>query len=128
VNYQNKTVCYYTLGCKLNFAESSTLARQLSLLGFGRVPSGSVADLVVVNTCAVTEQATAKCRQQIRKLIREHAGAFVVVTGCYAQIAPEALSAIEGVDLVLGTEDKGHLVERLGDLHKREHGEVSVTS
>jgi threonylcarbamoyladenosine tRNA methylthiotransferase MtaB len=83
--------------------------------------------LVVVNTCAVTEQATAKCRQQIRKLIREHAGAFVVVTGCYAQIAPEALSAIEGVDLVLGTEDKGHLVERLGDLHKREHGEVSVT-
>jgi threonylcarbamoyladenosine tRNA methylthiotransferase MtaB len=127
VNYQNKTVCYYTLGCKLNFAESSTLARQLSQLGFGRVPSGSVADLVVVNTCAVTEQATAKCRQQIRKLIREHAGAFVVVTGCYAQIAPEALAAIEGVDLVLGTEDKGHLTERLGDLRKREHGEVSVT-
>jgi threonylcarbamoyladenosine tRNA methylthiotransferase MtaB len=129
VNYQNKTVCYYTLGCKLNFAESSTLARQLSQLGFGRVPSGSVADLVVVNTCAVTEQATAKCRQQIRKLIREHAGAFVVVTGCYAQIDPDALTAIEGVDLVLGTEDKGHLADHLGDLqkHPRGHGEVSVT-
>jgi threonylcarbamoyladenosine tRNA methylthiotransferase MtaB len=127
VNYQNKTVCYYTLGCKLNFAESSTLAHQLGQLGFGRVPSGSVADLVVVNTCAVTEQATAKCRQQIRKLIREHAGAFVVVTGCYAQIDPEALTAIEGVDLVLGTEEKGHLTELLGDLTKRPHGDASVT-
>jgi threonylcarbamoyladenosine tRNA methylthiotransferase MtaB len=116
------------LGCKLNFAESSTLARQLSGLGFGRVPQGSVADLVVVNTCAVTEQATAKCRQQIRKLIREHAGAFVVVTGCYAQIAPDALSAIEGVDLVVGTEDKGHLTDLLGDLTKKGHGETKVTT
>lgn len=127
VKWQNKTVCYYTLGCKLNFAESSTLAYELSRLGFARVPAGCVADLVVVNTCAVTEQATAKCRQQIRKLVREHAGAFVIATGCYAQIDPAALAALDGVDLVLGTEYKGLLAEYLGDLHKRDRCEVAVT-
>lgn len=127
VKWQNKTVCYYTLGCKLNFAESSTLAYELSRLGFARVTSGCVADLIVVNTCAVTEQATAKCRQQIRKLVREHAGAFVIVTGCYAQIDPSALAALEGVDLVLGTEYKGQLAEYLGDLQKRERCEIAVT-
>lgn len=127
VKWQNKTVCYYTLGCKLNFAESSTLAYELGRLGFARVPAGSVADLVVVNTCAVTEQATAKCRQQIRKLVREHAGAFVIVTGCYAQIDPAALAALEGVDLVLGTEYKGLVAEYLGDLQKSGRCEVAVT-
>lgn len=130
----SRTVAYYTLGCRLNFAESSTLAFRLKQLGFERFSSQTRktqegmtgesshgADLLVVNTCAVTEQATAKCRQQIRKLIRENPNAFVVVTGCYAQIEPEELArSIGGIDLIVGTEFKGeNLVSYLGDLTKR---------
>lgn len=126
----SRTVAYYTLGCRLNFAESSTLAFRLKQLGFERFSSQTRktqegmtgesshgADLLVVNTCAVTEQATAKCRQQIRKLIRENPNAFVVVTGCYAQIEPEELArSIGGIDLIVGTEFKGeNLVSYLGD-------------
>ena len=105
----HKSVAYYTLGCKLNFAETSTIAHHLEQLGYIRAKNGEVADIVVVNTCAVTEQATAKCRQQIRRLIRRHPGARVVVTGCYAQIAASDVAAIEGVDLVVGAEWKGLL-------------------
>lgn len=116
----NKTVSYYTLGCRLNFAETSTLAHRLEQIGFTRVKSGG-SDLIVVNTCAVTEQATAKCRQQIRKLIRENPEAYVVVTGCYAQIDAQALiDSVEGLDVVVGTEYKGeNIIEYLGDLKKR---------
>jgi tRNA A37 methylthiotransferase MiaB len=121
--YQNKTVAYYTLGCRLNFAESSTLAYRLSELGFERQKGNraSGADLLVVNTCAVTEQATAKCRQQIRKLIRENPDAFVVVTGCYAQIEPKELAdSIGGIDLIVGSEFKGeNIAACLGNLTKK---------
>lgn len=120
--YSNKTVAYYTLGCRLNFAESSTLAFRLSQLGFKKQVKGEGgADLLVVNTCAVTEQATAKCRQQIRKLIRENPTAFVVVTGCYAQIEPKELAdSVGGIDLIVGTEFKGeNLASYLGDLSKQ---------
>lgn len=127
MNYQNKTVCYYTLGCKLNFAETSTLAHQLAMLGFNKVQRGCPADLVVVNTCAVTEQATAKCRQQIRKLIRENSTAFVIVTGCYAQIGAEAVAAIAGVDWIVGAEEKGDISLRLGDLSKKEKPLIEVS-
>lgn len=128
MDYNNKTVAYYTLGCRLNFAESSTLAYRLGQMGFHKVKSGCKADLVVVNTCAVTEQATAKCRQQIRKLVRDNEGAFVVVTGCYAQIEPEAVANLEGVDLVIGTEYKGEGVTTLlGDLTKKEKTEIYTT-
>ena len=129
--YQDKTVAYYTLGCRLNFAESSTLASRLEQLGFERVKSGNSerpADLLVVNTCAVTEQATAKCRQQIRKLIRENPSAFVVVTGCYAQIEPKELAdSIGGIDLIVGSEYKGEgIASLLGNLEKK--AEVQVLS
>lgn len=128
MDYNNKTVAYYTLGCRLNFAESSTLAFRLGQMGFHKVKPGSKADLVVVNTCAVTEQATAKCRQQIRKLVRDNEGAFVVVTGCYAQIEPQAIANLEGVDLVIGTEYKGENITTLiGDLAKHETPEIYTT-
>ena len=125
------TVRYYTLGCRLNFAETSTLAYRLEQLGFVRLPSshgGDVtaassqpASLVVVNTCAVTEQATAKSRQQIHRLIADNPGAYVIVTGCYAQIDPEALAArVPGIDVIVGTEYKGdNIITLLGDLQKR---------
>ncbi len=126
--YNNKTVAYYTLGCRLNFAESSTLAFRLEQLGFTRVKSGN-ADLLVINTCAVTEQATAKCRQQIRKLIRENPAAFVVVTGCYAQIEPKELAdSVGGIDLIVGQEFKGeNITGYLGDLSKKPEAEVIST-
>lgn len=128
MDYNNKTVAYYTLGCRLNFAESSTLAYRLGQMGFHKVKSGCKADLVVVNTCAVTEQATAKCRQQIRKLIRDNEGAFVVVTGCYAQIEPQAIANLDGVDIVIGTEYKGeNITTLLGDLKKIETPEIYTT-
>ncbi len=128
MNYQNKSVSYYTLGCKLNFAESSTLAWRLRQMGFHRADKGAGADLVIVNTCAVTEQATAKCRQQIRKLIRENPYAFVVVTGCYAQIEPREIADIEGVDVIVGQEYKGeNLIGVLGELGKKTKAEILTT-
>ncbi len=121
-----KKVAYYTLGCRLNFAETSTLAYRLEQLGFQKVSSRGEdkgeASLIVVNTCAVTEQATAKSRQQINKLIAEHPNAYVVVTGCYAQIEPQQLAErVKGIDVIVGTEFKGdNIMTLLGDLSKRE--------
>lgn len=130
-----KKVAYYTLGCRLNFAESSTLAYRLEQLGFekihgGKQPEGEKADLVVVNTCAVTEQATAKSRQQINKLISENPNAYVIVTGCYAQIEPKQLSErVKGIDVIVGTEFKGdNILTVLGDLKKREETLIYSTT
>lgn len=115
-----KKVAYYTLGCRLNFAETSTLAYRLEQIGFEKTKGE--ADLVVVNTCAVTEQATAKSRQQINKLIHENPDAYVLVTGCYAQIEPQQLAErVKGIDVIVGTEFKGeNILSVLGDLQKRE--------
>ena len=104
---------YYTLGCKLNFAETSTVATQLEAYGVVRARKGEKADLCYVNTCSVTEVADHKCRQTIHKLIRQNPTAFVVVTGCYAQLRPAEVGAIDGVDLVLGAEQKGRAVEMI---------------
>ncbi len=126
MNYLGKKVAYYTLGCRLNFAETSTLAFRLEQLGFQKVSAdkrdSGEASLIIVNTCAVTEQATAKSRQQINKLIAEHPEAYVVVTGCYAQIEPQKLAErVKGIDVIVGTEFKGdNIVGLLGDLQKRE--------
>lgn len=116
-----KKVAYYTLGCRLNFAETSTLAHRLQQLGFEKAGRGEVVDLVVVNTCAVTAQATAKSRQQINKLVADHPSAYVIVTGCYAQIEPQKLlEKVHGIDVVVGTEFKGeNILSLLGDLRKR---------
>ncbi len=111
--FQDKKAAYYTLGCKLNFAETSTLGQQLKEAGVRTVRKGEVADICVVNTCSVTEVADRKCRQAIHRLVKNHPGAFVVVTGCYAQLKPEQVSAMEGVDLVLGSNEKGQIVDAI---------------
>lgn len=109
----NKRVAFITLGCKLNFSESSTIAREFEENGYRRVPPSSVAEVYVINTCSVTEHADKKCRQAIRKLISQSPNAKVVVTGCYAQLKPNELAAIEGVNLVVGASEKGNIFHLL---------------
>ena len=125
--FQDKKAVYYTLGCKLNFSETSTIGKTLKEAGVRTVRKSEKADICVINTCSVTEVADKKCRQAIHRLVKNHPGAFVVVTGCYAQLKPDQVAAIEGVDVVLGAEQKGELLNYLGDLTKHEHGEA-VTS
>ena len=110
---QGKTAAYFTLGCKLNFAETASIERQLADVGVRKVQKGEVADICIVNTCSVTEVADHKCRQAIHKLVRQHPGAIVVVTGCYAQLKPQEVAAIEGVTFVLSQSEKGKIVEYL---------------
>ncbi|MCM1108152.1 MAG: tRNA (N(6)-L-threonylcarbamoyladenosine(37)-C(2))-methylthiotransferase MtaB [Clostridium sp.] len=111
--FEGKKAAYYTLGCKLNFAETSTVGRLLQQVGFRTAEDGEQADLCVINTCSVTEVADHKCRQAIHKMVKRHPGAFVVVTGCYAQLKSQHVASIEGVDLVLGAEQKGDLLRYL---------------
>ena len=122
--FQDKTAVYYTLGCKLNFSETSTIGRMLREMGVRTARRGEKADICVVNTCSVTEVADKKCRQAIHRLVKQHPGAFVVVTGCYAQLKPDTVASIEGVDVVLGAEQKKDLLTYLGDLRKRDKGEA----
>lgn len=126
--FQNKKAVYYTLGCKLNFSETSTIGKILKEAGVRTARKGEVADICIVNTCSVTEVADKKCRQAIHRLAKENPGAFIVVTGCYAQLKPGQVADIEGVDLVLGAEQKGDLINYLGNLQKREHGEAVTTA
>lgn len=126
--FQNKTAAYYTLGCKLNFSETSTIGKTLSEAGIRTALKGEKADICVINTCSVTETADKKCRQAIHKLIKQHPGAFVVVTGCYAQLKPGIITQIEGVDVVLGAEQKKEILNHLGNLQKNETGEVHTTA
>ena len=104
--FENKKAAYYTLGCKLNFAETSTIGKILSEQGIRKVRPGEKADICVINTCSVTELADKKCRQAIRRIGKQHPDAFIVVTGCYAQLKPEEVAHIEWVNLVLGAEQK----------------------
>ena len=113
--FQTKKAAFYTLGCKLNFAETSTFAEMLQGMGVTVAGKGEKADLCLINTCSVTEVADHKCRQQIHKMVRNHPDAFVVVTGCYAQLAPQRVADIEGVDLVLGSNEKASLVQYLSE-------------
>lgn len=126
--FQDKKAVYYTLGCKLNFAETSTIGKSLKEAGIRTVRKGEKADIIVVNTCSVTEVADKKCRQAIHKLVKSHPGAYVIVTGCYAQLKPDTVADIEGVDLVLGAEQKGDLMKYLGTLEKKAHGEAITTA
>lgn len=113
--FQNKKAAYFTLGCKLNFSETSTFGKMLADLGVRITGEGDVADICLVNTCSVTEVADHKCRQAIHRLVRNNPGAFVIVTGCYAQLESESVSKIEGVDLVLGSDEKANLIQFLSD-------------
>lgn len=126
--FQDKKAVYYTLGCKLNFSETSTVGKILKEAGVRTAKKGEAADICIINTCSVTDMADKKCRQIIHRLVKENPGAFVVVTGCYAQLKPEQVASIEGVDLVLGAEQKGDLVNYLGSLQKHEHGEIFTSA
>ena len=126
--FQDKKAAYYTLGCKLNFSETSTIGRMLKEAGVRTVRKGEKADICVINTCSVTEVADKKCRQAIHRLVKNHPGAFVVVTGCYAQLKPEQVASIEGVDVVLGAEQKGELMNYLGNLQKHDKGEAFTSA
>ena len=125
--FQDKKAVYYTLGCKLNFAETSSIGKSLKEAGIRTARRGEKADIIVVNTCSVTEVADKKCRQAIHKLVKAHPGAYVIVTGCYAQLKPDIVADIEGVDLVLGAEQKGDLMDYLVTLEKSAHGAAITT-
>ena len=113
--FQGKSASYYTLGCKLNFSETSTFGRMLEEMGVHTAVDGEKADICLINTCSVTEVADRKCRQAIRRMIKKNPGAFTVVTGCYAQLSPERICGIEGVDLVLGSNEKANLIGFLSE-------------
>ena len=119
-----RRVSFHTLGCKLNFSESSTLARQFEEGGYERVGANEEADICVINSCSVTEHADKKCRNIIRKLHRRNPGAIIAVTGCYAQLKPQEIAAIDGVDIVLGNNDKGDLYKRVVDITSRGQAQV----
>ena len=113
--FQGKKAAYYTLGCKLNFSETSTFAKMLEDMGVRTAQKGESADICLINTCSVTEVADSKCRQQIRRMVKNNPGAFVVVTGCYAQLEPEKITKIDGVSLVLGSNEKADLIQFLSE-------------
>ncbi|HBI00410.1 MAG TPA: tRNA (N(6)-L-threonylcarbamoyladenosine(37)-C(2))-methylthiotransferase MtaB [Flavobacterium sp.] len=120
----NKKVAFYTLGCKLNFSETSTIARNFQQEGFERVDFEEVADIYVINTCSVTENADKQFKQIVKKALKNNEKAFVVAVGCYAQLKPEELAAVDGVDLVLGATEKFKITDYLNDLSKNDMGEV----
>ncbi len=124
--YQNKSAVYYTLGCKLNFSETSTIGKILKDAGFHTARSGEKVDVCVINTCSVTEVADKKGRQAIHRIVRQHPEAFVVVTGCMAQLQPDEVAQIDGVDVVLGADRKNDILGYLNNLQKRQ-GDIAVT-
>ena len=119
-----KKVAFYTLGCKLNFSETSTIARDFQNEGFERVDFEEIADIYVINTCSVTENADKQFKQIVKKAMKLNDKAFVAAVGCYAQLKPEDLAAVDGVDLVLGASEKFKLTQYLDDLTKKEEGAV----
>ena len=120
----HRTASFYTLGCKLNFSETSTIARDLENEGFARVEFESGADIYVINTCSVTDQADKKCRNIVRRALKYNPSAFIVVIGCYAQLKPKEISTIQGVDLVLGAQEKFNLKSFLHDIEKRKETRI----
>jgi threonylcarbamoyladenosine tRNA methylthiotransferase MtaB len=119
-----KKVAFHTLGCKLNFAETSTISRSFPEENFERVPANSKADIYIINTCSVTDVADKKCRQAIKKFINLSPGAFIAVVGCYAQLKPQEISSIPGVDLVLGTNEKFDISNYLNNFSKKKTAEI----
>jgi len=119
-----KKVAFYTLGCKLNFSETSTIARNVQDKGFERVDFEEVADMYVINTCSVTENADKQFKQIVKKVMKRNDKAFVAAVGCYAQLKPEELAAVDGVDLVLGATEKFKITDYINDLTKNDRSEV----
>ncbi len=121
---EGKTARYCTLGCKLNFSETAAFARGLAALGLREAAEGEKADICLVNTCAVTETAAAKCRQALHRIARENPGAFIVVTGCFAQLRPGEIAEMKGVALVLGSDEKALLPRYVAEAYAKERGET----
>jgi threonylcarbamoyladenosine tRNA methylthiotransferase MtaB len=119
-----KKVAFYTLGCKLNFSETSTIARDFQNEGFERVDFEEIADIYVINTCSVTENADKQFKQIVKKAMKLNDKAFVAAVGCYAQLKPEELAAVDGVDLVLGATEKFKITDYINDLSKNDMGEI----
>ena len=126
--FQGKKAAYATLGCKLNFSETSTFGKMLEEMGVCTAAKGEIADICLINTCSVTEVADHKCRQVIHRLVRQHPGAFVVVTGCYAQLEAEEVAKIDGVDLVLGSNEKANLLQFLSDAWAGRHEGIGTAA
>lgn len=118
---QPKTAAFHTLGCKLNFAETSTIARQLTDAGYEKVSFEDKANVYVINTCSVTENADRECKMHVKRAMKANPDGLVVIVGCYAQLKPEEISAIEGVDLVLGAKEKFNILSYLDDLQKSQN-------
>ncbi len=123
--FKGKKARYLTLGCKLNFSETATFAEMLRRAGVANAKDGEVADICIINTCAVTGAAAAKCRQAISKMVRQNKGAYVVVTGCYAQLEPDTVMCIKGVSLVLGNNEKAKLMQYLSVAWSEDTASVS---
>ncbi len=119
-----KKVAFHTLGCKLNFAETSSISRSFPEDHFERVPANLKADIYIINTCSVTDAADKKCRQAIKKFINLSPDAYIVVVGCYAQLKPQEIALIPGVDLILGSNEKFEITKYLSDYNKRSEVEV----
>lgn len=122
---QYKKVAFYTLGCKLNFSETSTISRLFEDAGFAKVDMNEQPDIFVLNTCSVTENADKKCKQLVKKVMKNNPNTFVIVVGCYAQLKPEEIGRIPGVDLVLGANEKFNVLEHLESIEKKEIAQVS---
>ncbi|HEX5652146.1 MAG TPA: tRNA (N(6)-L-threonylcarbamoyladenosine(37)-C(2))-methylthiotransferase MtaB [Chitinophagaceae bacterium] len=122
---ESKTIAFHTLGCKLNFAETSSLSRQVEAAGFEKKEFEDRADVYVINTCSVTENADKECRQLVRRIQRKSPESLVVITGCYAQLKPKEIAAIPGVDLVLGAAEKFNLAQHIRELAKGDSAKIS---
>ena len=120
----DKKVAFYTLGCKLNFSETSTIARSFVNEGFNRVDFNEKADVYVINTCSVTDNADKRFKSIVKNALKKNEEAFLIAVGCYAQLKPEELAAVDGVDLVLGATEKFNVTSYINDLTKNQHGEV----
>jgi threonylcarbamoyladenosine tRNA methylthiotransferase MtaB len=119
-----KNVAFYTLGCKLNFSETSTIARNFENEGFKRVDFEETADIYVINTCSVTDNADKRFKSIVKNALKKNSEAFLIAVGCYAQLKPEELAAVDGVDLVLGATEKFNVTSYINDLTKNNVGEV----
>jgi threonylcarbamoyladenosine tRNA methylthiotransferase MtaB len=120
----NKKVAFYTLGCKLNYSETSTIGRQFSAAGFDTVDFTDQADIYIINTCSVTENADKKCKKVVKEALKHSPSAYIAIVGCYAQLKPQEIANIEGVDVVLGAAEKFQLIEHITDLTKKPKAEI----
>ena len=124
IETKNIRVAFHTLGCKLNFSETATIARSVEKINFKRVSFDSFAEVYVINTCSVTENADNRVKGLVKKVIQQNPRGFIVAIGCYAQLSPEKIAALDGVDLVLGASEKFKLNEYIQDLTKKLEGQV----